>query len=47
MMLHSDQISHVYLFLLWMVILVIGEVLLLTAAVDEWTLEVARNAARC
>ena len=45
-MLHNDQISHVNLRLLWMVILVIRQVLLLTAAVNEGTLKVARHTAR-
>ena len=45
-MLHNDCISHANL-RLWMVILVFGQVLLLTAAVYEGTLQVAGHAARC
>lgn len=42
--LHNDRISHVNL-RLWMVILVLGQVLLLAAAVYEGTLQVAGNTA--
>ena len=42
----AHNISHVNLRLLWMVILVIRQILMLTAAVDEGTLEVARHTAR-